>query len=163
MENLTKENISDLYNSNNNTLQHSNETSPFAFSKTTTIFYYAAFSLMFVVGTIGNSIVMYIITIKKVAKKTNFDIYILSLAVADLLASIFLPVVMIHDLYTKWHHWHLAGDVGCKTLLPMPHINSLVSALMLIVISFDRLRYVCCLNFVVTKVFQFYLTLDAFK
>lgn len=148
MINLMIVNISDLsYNSNNNTQHYHNATTSFAFSTTTTIFYYVAFSLMFVVGTVGNSVVMYIITIKKVAKKTNFDIYILSLAAADLLASIFLPVVMIHDLYTKWHHWYLAGDFGCKALLPMPHINSLVSALMLIVISFDRLRYcVICIK-----------------
>ena len=70
-----------------------------AFSKETTLFYYVAFSVMFVVGSIGNSLVIYVIAIKG-QSKTNFDIYIVSLAIADLLASIFLPVVMIHDLYT---------------------------------------------------------------
>ena len=110
------------------------------FSKDTTLFYYIAFSVMFVVGSIGNSLVIYVIAIKG-QSKTNFDIYIVSLAIADLLASIFLPVVMIHDLYTAFNHWHLAGNFGCKLLVPMPHINSLVSAMMLVVISFDRLRY----------------------
>ena len=111
-----------------------------AFSKETTVFYYCAFSVMFVVGSIGNSVVIYVIAVKG-RLRTNFDIYIVSLAIADLLASVFLPVVMIHDLYTVFNHWHLAGNLGCKLLVPMPHINSLVSALMLVVISFDRLRY----------------------
>ncbi|XP_066918071.1 galanin receptor 2b-like [Clytia hemisphaerica] len=111
------------------------------FSRETTTFYYCAFSLMFVIGSVGNSAVIYIITLKHQNKKSNFDIYIISLAITDLLASIFLPVVMIHDLYTEWNHWHL-GSFGCKILVPMPHINSLVSALMLVVISFDRLRVI---------------------
>lgn len=128
-------------NSSNTTIASSHTYTVFSeFSKETTLFYYVAFSVMFVVGSVGNSLVIYVIAAKG-HLKTNFDIYIVSLAIADLLASIFLPVVMIHDLYTAFYHWHLAGNLGCKLLVPMPHINSLVSALMLVVISFDRLRY----------------------
>ena len=140
MGELPSSNIS-LDPSTNHTFNHTNGMTISFFSNETTIFYYCAFSLMFVIGSIGNSAVIYIITLKHHSKKSNFDIYIISLAITDLLASIFLPVVMIHDLYTEWNHWHL-GSFGCKILVPMPHINSLVSALMLVVISFDRLRCV---------------------
>lgn len=111
----------------------------FTLSSTQKIIYYIALSVLFILGTAGNSIVIYVISKKQKKKTTNFDIHIVSLAVADLLASVFLPLVMIHDIVTNVSHWYLLGDFGCKLFTPMPHLNSLVSALMLAVISIERL------------------------
>ncbi|XP_057303399.1 neuropeptides B/W receptor type 1-like [Hydractinia symbiolongicarpus] len=101
---------------------------------------YICFGLIFLLGTTGNTIVIYIVGIKhKIVR--NFDLHIISLSLADLLASISLPILTIHDLLTNLEAWHL-GIMGCKILPPMNHVTILVSAFMLVIISISRLRVI---------------------
>lgn len=132
-------NFNENTTSNNTTTSDEDGNSYLHLTDTQKTIYYIALSLIFVLGTTGNLIVIYLISRKSGQRTTNFDIHIVSLAVADLLASIFLPLVSIHDIATGMIHWYLLGDFGCKLFTPMPHINSLVSAVMLAAISIERL------------------------
>ena len=99
----------------------------------------ALYSLIFAVGMIGNIAVIYIFGIKNKIGK-GFDVYIVSLAVADLLLALISPIVSIHDLLTNLNEWKLLGDFGCKVFISLDHITMLVSASMLILISMERMR-----------------------
>lgn len=99
----------------------------------------AAHVLIFVVGVIGNCVAIYIIGVKNTNRKC-FDIQIVGLAVADLIAAITLPVVTIHDFLLDWSEWRLGGTAGCKIFLSIDHVTMLVSSFILILISADRLR-----------------------
>ena len=70
----------------------------------------------------------------------GFDVYIVSLAVADLLMALISPLVTIHDLLTNLNEWKLLGSFGCKLFVSINHVTMLVSASMLIIISLERIR-----------------------
>ena len=100
---------------------------------------YCLYCFIFVIGTSGNFMVIYIIGIKHRVER-SCDVHIVSLAIADLLSSIFIPLVMIHDTYTSYTSWYLLGTFGCKVFVPMNHLTILVSSLMLITISLNRIQ-----------------------
>lgn len=100
---------------------------------------YISYGVIFVVGTFGNALVIYFIGIKRTLSR-SFDIQIISLAVSDLLASIFTPLVSVHDLFTDFGSWYLLGTFGCKIFVPMNHITTIVSSFTLITISVERIR-----------------------
>ena len=102
---------------------------------------YIAFIAIFLLGIIGNSAVIYLIGIRQKATKT-YDIQILSLSTTDLLASFFVPIVNIHDLVTSYASWELFGNIGCKIFLSSNHLTIVVSALMLVLISLTRFKWV---------------------
>ena len=102
---------------------------------------YIAFIAIFLLGIIGNSAVIYLIGIRQKATK-NYDIQILSLSTTDLLASFFVPIVNIHDLVTNYTSWELFGNIGCKIFLSSNHLTIVVSALMLVLISLTRFKWV---------------------
>lgn len=97
--------------------------------------------IIFLVGFCGNILVIYAIKFKQKTIKT-FDFYIISLSAADLLSSVFVPIVAIQDLLLDFSDWILLGDFGCKVFVAIDHLAMLVSSFMLILISTERLRYV---------------------
>jgi len=101
---------------------------------------YCVYCFIFLLGTIGNMLVIYIIGIKHRVER-SCDVHIVSLAVADLLTAIVIPVVMIHDMKTNYIEWHLLGTFGCKLFVSMMHMTSIVSSLMLVTISLTRIRF----------------------
>ena len=107
---------------------------------------YAAFVFIFVVGSIGNLTVLYVIGFKHRLAR-SCDVHIVSLAIADTLSAIFVPLVQIHDLITDLSSWHILGNFGCKLLQPLNELTLLVSALMLVTISISRLRYYLLIDF----------------
>ena len=101
--------------------------------------FYILYTFIAISGTSGNSMVVYVIGIKHRAER-SCDVHIISLAMADLLSSIFIPLVTIHDIFTDYDSWYLFGEVGCKLLGPMNHLTILVSSLMLVTISLNRIQ-----------------------
>jgi len=101
---------------------------------------YCLYCFIFLLGTLGNMLVIYIIGIKHRVER-SCDVHIVSLAVADLLTAIVIPVVMIHDTKTNYMQWHLLGTFGCKLFVSMTHMTSIVSSLMLVTISLTRIRF----------------------
>lgn len=100
---------------------------------------YTGYTLMFVVGCIGNSLVIYKTAIKRKSKKKFHDYQIVSLAIADLLGSIFIPMNMIHDI-TNYNEWLLLGRLGCKVVTSMNPFLTVTSAWMMVAIAITRFR-----------------------
>ena len=110
----------------------------FSFSTELKVCLYVLYVLIFLFGTIGNSLVCYIIGLKK-RRQPSGDIFIVSLAVADLLASVSVPVLMISDMASDFKVWHF-GHIGCHILPSISPITLVASSWSLVVISLDRYR-----------------------
>jgi len=106
------------------------------FAKTTIVVLY---SLISIIGVIGNIAIIHMFLNKKNRNSTSVT-FILSLAVSDLLASIFIPLVMINDIVSP--DLYVFGIVGCKVLPSMSILTTLASAWNLVLISVDRLRVI---------------------
>ncbi|XP_057305769.1 neuropeptide Y receptor type 4-like [Hydractinia symbiolongicarpus] len=98
----------------------------------------AAYSFVFLCGMVGNTVVLYVIHRKK-TRNTMSDVLIASLAFADFLASLNVPLVMIYDLLCP--AWHL-GYALCKILPSMNGFTICASAWSLVLVSVDRLRII---------------------
>ena len=116
------------------------------------ILIYLCFSIIIMVGTTGNAMVIYVVGIKHKLVRT-YDIHIVALAITDFYASIFIPLVSIHDIITNFESWQLLGVIGCKLLVPLNQITVLVSALILVAISVSRLRLVSYTEFIINPKF----------
>ena len=99
----------------------------------------SSYVFIFIMGIAGNIAVIYVIGIKNQLVKC-FDFQILSLAVADMLSAIFVPIVAIQDLMLNLNAWVLLAAFGCKIFVAIDHVAMLVSSFMLILISVERLR-----------------------
>ncbi|XP_065061353.1 neuromedin-K receptor-like isoform X2 [Rhopilema esculentum] len=97
---------------------------------------YVLYTLISSFGISGNIAVCYILGIKK-KRKRRFDILLISLAFADLLALISGSVTMIGDLAGDLSHWYF-GSFLCQLLPSIAPVTLFVSSWTLVVISFDR-------------------------
>lgn len=91
------------------------------------------FCIIFLVGAIGNLLVVWIYTTVRHRLKTMTDVYLLNLAVADLLFLCTLPVWAV-DAIKGWDF----GVALCKTVSALYKINFFSSMLLLTCISVDR-------------------------
>eukprot|EP00794_Sanderia_malayensis_P015749 gene15749-17338_t len=97
--------------------------------------------VVFLIGVPGNLMVSYVLGIKKKRNsKNNGDTFIVCLAVADLLASFFVPFVTIHDVI-NYPHWYL-GEFMCYLLTPLLPLTLIASSWSLVLISLDRYRII---------------------
>ncbi|XP_051895668.1 C-X-C chemokine receptor type 5 [Pristis pectinata] len=88
--------------------------------------------LVFLLGTIGNSLVLLILLRYKHSRSPT-DSYLLHLAVADLLLVLVLPFFAIESIF-GW----LFGTVLCKVLGSIHKLNFFCNSLLLACISIDR-------------------------
>ena len=75
----------------------------------------------------------------KTRKQSSGDIFIVSLAAADLLASVFIPVLMITDMASDFKVWYF-GEIGCHILPSISPVTLVASSWSLVAISLDRYR-----------------------
>ena len=99
---------------------------------------YVFYGMVLFFGTLGNILVFYVIGYRK-KKRNSGDIYMLSLASADLLASLAAPLVMLSDLITDFSGWFY-GEMLCYVMPTISPITMCASAWTLVLISVDRLR-----------------------
>lgn len=97
------------------------------------------YSIILLVGVPGNAMVIYDLGVRDRFRK-SCDIHLVALAFSDMLSSLFVPILNLHDLVTNLVGWALLGTFGCKFFLSIQHISMLVSAFILILISLERLR-----------------------
>ncbi|CAJ0968717.1 unnamed protein product [Ranitomeya imitator] len=99
-----------------------------------TVILITAYSLIILLGLVGNSLVIYMI-LKYKNMKTVTNFFIANLAVADLMVdSLCLPFTLVYTLMDEWKF----GSVLCH-LLPYAQAMSVnVSTLTLVVIALDR-------------------------
>ncbi|MEE6472923.1 hypothetical protein FKM82_009780 [Ascaphus truei] len=94
--------------------------------------YITCYSITFILGTIGNGLVIWIAGFKM---KTVSAVWFLNLAVADFIFNIFLPFE-ITEYYMRYH-WPF-GQILCKVSITILFLNMLASVSFLTVISIDR-------------------------
>nr|4DJH_A Chain A, Kappa-type opioid receptor, Lysozyme [synthetic construct]4DJH_B Chain B, Kappa-type opioid receptor, Lysozyme [synthetic construct] len=98
----------------------------------------AVYSVVFVVGLVGNSLVMFVI-IRYTKMKTATNIYIFNLALADALVTTTMPFQSTVYLMNSWPF----GDVLCKIVLSIDYYNMFTSIFTLTMMSVDRYIAVC--------------------
>ncbi|KAJ8336480.1 hypothetical protein SKAU_G00377000 [Synaphobranchus kaupii] len=98
----------------------------------------AVYSVVFVVGLLGNCLVMYVI-IRHTKMKTATNIYIFNLAVADALMITTLPFQSAGNLLNSWPF----GEVLCKVTISIDYYNMFTSIFTLTMMSVDRYIAVC--------------------
>ncbi|XP_015673369.1 kappa-type opioid receptor [Protobothrops mucrosquamatus] len=98
----------------------------------------AVYSMVFVVGLVGNSLVMFVI-IRYTKMKTATNIYIFNLALADALVTTTMPFQSTEYLMNTWPF----GDVLCKIVISIDYYNMFTSIFTLTMMSVDRYIAVC--------------------
>ncbi|KAG5204835.1 hypothetical protein JEQ12_019280 [Ovis aries] len=98
----------------------------------------AVYSVVFVVGLVGNSLVMFVI-IRYTKMKTATNIYIFNLALADALVTTTMPFQSTVYLMNSWPF----GDVLCKVVISIDYYNMFTSIFTLTMMSVDRYIAVC--------------------
>ncbi|KAL0967054.1 hypothetical protein UPYG_G00304020 [Umbra pygmaea] len=98
----------------------------------------AVYSVVFVVGLVGNCLVMYVI-IRYTKMKTATNIYIFNLAVADALVTTTMPFQSTDYLLNSWPF----GEVVCKVFISIDYYNMFTSIFTLTMMSVDRYIAVC--------------------
>ncbi|XP_064789473.1 delta-type opioid receptor-like [Oncorhynchus masou masou] len=96
------------------------------------------YSIVCVLGLVGNVLVMYVI-IRYTKMKTATNIYIFNLALADALATSTLPFQSVNFLMGTWPF----GDVLCKIVISIDYYNMFTSIFTLTTMSIDRYIAVC--------------------
>uniref|UniRef100_UPI00358E6692 C-X-C chemokine receptor type 2-like n=1 Tax=Myxine glutinosa TaxID=7769 RepID=UPI00358E6692 len=92
-----------------------------------------AFSLVFILGFLGNILVVIVLTRYRTSMASS-DIYMIHLALADLLFVLTLP---FWASYNDSSHWCF-GNTGCKLIYSLTSINFYSSIFLLCCISLDR-------------------------
>ena len=118
-------------------MNNSSKSEPFMLQNVEKVALISAYCLVSIIGIPGN-ISIFFIFLRKKKRYSSGTTFIISLAFSDLMASIFIPVVMIHDLVNLGGYSF--GSVGCKLLSSMNILTTLASAWNLVLISLERLR-----------------------
>ncbi|KAK5602785.1 Mu-type opioid receptor [Crenichthys baileyi] len=98
----------------------------------------ALYSIVCMVGLVGNVLVMYII-VRYTKMKTATNIYIFNLALADTLVTSTLPFQSVNYLMGTWPF----GDILCKMVMSIDYYNMFTSIFTLTTMSIDRYIAVC--------------------
>ena len=97
-----------------------------------------SYSLIFLVGLAGNALVIYVVT--RFAKmKTVTNLYILNLAISDVLFLTSLPFLIVTTILRYW----VFGNAMCKIYFVLFSINFFTSVFQLTALSADRYLAVC--------------------
>ncbi|XP_056618538.1 chemerin-like receptor 1 isoform X1 [Triplophysa dalaica] len=91
------------------------------------------YSLAFVLGVVGNGIVIWVTGFKM--KRTVNTVWFLNLSVADFLFTAFLPLSVVYTAMD--FHWPF-GQFMCKFNSTLAFLNMFASVYLLVVISIDR-------------------------
>lgn len=98
----------------------------------------AFYVIIFVIGFIGNSLVIYVV-LWYTNMKTVTNMYILNLAISDILFLVSLPFLITTTLLKHW----IFGFAMCKIYFVLFSINLFTSVFTLLVMSADRYMAVC--------------------
>ncbi|XP_074543514.1 opioid receptor, delta 1a [Halichoeres trimaculatus] len=98
----------------------------------------ALYSVICVVGLLGNVLVMYGV-VRYTKMKTATNIYIFNLALADALATSTLPFQSAKYLMNTWPF----GEILCKLIIAIDYYNMFTSIFTLTMMSVDRYIAVC--------------------
>ncbi|XP_023654148.1 somatostatin receptor type 2-like [Paramormyrops kingsleyae] len=103
------------------------------FDKTSTVVITFMYFVVCAVALSGNTLVIYVI-LRYAKMKTVTNIYILNLAVADVLFMLSLPFIAIQLALVHWPF----GEVICRVVMTVDSLNQFTSIFCLMVMSIDR-------------------------
>ena len=130
--NLTEPLMYESFVQANDSEGHGNYTDP-SFDRTSTVVLTCLYFLVCTVGLCGNALVIYVI-LRYAKMKTVTNIYILNLAVADVLFMLGLPFIAIQLALVHWPF----GPVLCRVVMTLDSLNQFTSIFCLMVMSIDR-------------------------
>ncbi|XP_072038926.1 QRFP-like peptide receptor isoform X3 [Amphiura filiformis] len=108
-------------------------------STKTVITLVVCYSLIFVLALVGNALVVIVISRKR-SMQTVINLFILSLAISDLLIVVFcIPFTLIDALTVDW----VLGSFMCKALNYITMVAIVASVLTLTAIAFERHHAIC--------------------
>ncbi|KAM3856350.1 C-X-C chemokine receptor type 1-like [Vipera latastei] len=90
------------------------------------------YTLVCILSLLGNSLVILVVSLSK-GNRSVTDVYLLNLAIADLLFAVTLPIWAVYGA----HEW-IFGTVMCKITSVLKEVNFYSGVLLLAFISFDR-------------------------
>lgn len=102
-------------------------------TRTSTFFITFMYFVVCVIGLCGNALVIYVI-LRYAKMKTVTNIYILNLAVADVLFMLSLPFIAIQLAVVHWPF----GAALCRVVMTVDSLNQFTSIFCLMVMSIDR-------------------------
>lgn len=123
----------DYYDNNSDGIDHNPKDDPNKLRQSINIMSLIIYSLAFVLGVLGNGVVIWVTGFKM--KKTVNTIWFLNLAVADFLFTAFLPLSVTYTAMD--FHWPF-GKFMCKVNTTISYLNMFASVYILVVISMDR-------------------------
>ncbi|NXP07994.1 CCR8 protein, partial [Thinocorus orbignyianus] len=91
------------------------------------------YSLLFVTGLVGNALVIWVLTVFKQIRAMT-DVYLLNLAISDLLFVFSLPFLVQYSIRSQWTF----GNTMCKIISSAYFIGFYSSAFFITIISIDR-------------------------
>ncbi|NWV75295.1 GPR34 protein, partial [Dasyornis broadbenti] len=91
------------------------------------------YSIIFVVGLVGNIIALFAF-LRIHQKRNSIQVYLLNIAVADLLLIFCLPFRILYHITNKW----IFGRILCKIVGTLFYMNMYISIVLLGLISLDR-------------------------
>jgi len=98
-----------------------------------------ALTLICVMGTIGNFLVIYVFAWKKRKHRKRFESLLAILAVVDMFASMVVPTLFLYGTVTRYRQWHF-GYIGCKVISSLFPASVTISQGILILISYERYK-----------------------
>ncbi|XP_052369590.1 somatostatin receptor type 2-like isoform X1 [Oncorhynchus keta] len=135
LPNLTEEPL--MYDSfilgNESTEPNGTYTGDNTFNQTSTMVITFLYFLVCGIGLCGNALVIYVI-LRYAKMKTVTNIYIMNLAVADVLFMLGLPFIAIQLALVHWPF----GAVLCRVVMTVDSLNQFTSIFCLMVMSIDR-------------------------
>lgn len=96
-------------------------------------FFPVLYSLLFVTGLIGNTLVVWVLTVLKQVRAMT-DVYLLNLAISDLLFVVSLPFLVQYSIKSQWTF----GNAMCKIISSAYFIGFYSSAFFITIMSVDR-------------------------
>ncbi|XP_060559278.1 neuromedin-U receptor 2-like [Ruditapes philippinarum] len=139
MENISLALSMEHFNDSNNNTDNSSDIPPeppLYIVLTSTLLYV----LIFLVGILGNILVIIVITFSH-SMKTTVNMYLMNLCVADILVIIVCMPTALADIFTK-EVWYF-GEAMCKAVPFLEHVVANASVLTILAISIERYRVVC--------------------
>ncbi|WKY12874.1 hypothetical protein Q1695_004021 [Nippostrongylus brasiliensis] len=103
------------------------------------------YSILFVVGTLGNTAVLaYVFFITRSLKSSvtalgNTFVYIVALCAVDLLVTVSIPFSLSNTILNNW----VFGEFGCKLHWAVELSNKMCSTFILTALAFDRYMAIC--------------------
>ncbi|KAK6040130.1 hypothetical protein COOONC_22365 [Cooperia oncophora] len=103
------------------------------------------YSVLFVVGTLGNTAVLaYVFFITRSLKSSvtalgNTFIYVVALCAVDLLVTVSIPFSLSNTILNNW----VFGEFGCKLHWAVELSNKMCSTFILTALAFDRYMAIC--------------------